>query len=74
MKIDFTSVKNIQFQYLEHLVLDGKEVVKREKLLKDIGRLRNVKQGPDGFIYVAVEGKGIVRLIEAKTPGSKEGN
>jgi quinoprotein glucose dehydrogenase len=65
-------VGSLKFQYLEHLVLDGKEVIKREKLLKDIGRLRDVKQGPDGFIYAAVEGKGIVRLIEAKTPGSKE--
>ena len=65
-------VGSLKFQYLEHLILDGKEVVKREKLLKDIGRLRNVKQGPDGFIYAAVEGKGIVRLIESKTPVNKE--
>ena len=65
-------VGSLKFQYLEHLVLDGKKVVKREKLLKDIGRLRDVKQGPDGFIYAGVEGKGIVRLIEAETSGSKE--
>jgi len=65
-------VGSLKFQYLEHVILDGKEVVKREKLLKDIGRLRDVKQGPDGFIYAAVEGKGIVRLIEAETPTSKE--
>jgi quinoprotein glucose dehydrogenase len=65
-------VGSLKFQYLEHLVLDGKKVVKREKLLKDIGRLRDVKQGPDGFIYAAVEGKGIVRLIETETPRSKE--
>jgi quinoprotein glucose dehydrogenase len=65
-------VGSLKFQYLEHLVLDGKKVIKREKLLKDIGRLRDVKQGPDGFIYAGVEGKGIVRLIEAETSGSKE--
>ncbi len=65
-------VGSLKFQYLEHLVLDGKKVIKREKLLKDIGRLRNVIQGPDGFIYVGVEGKGIVKLIEAETSGSKE--
>jgi len=61
-------IGSLKFQYLEHLVMDGKNVVNREKLLKDIGRLRDVKQGPDGFIYVAVEGKGIVKLIEAETP------
>jgi len=59
-------VGSLKFMYLEHLVMDGKKVTKREKLLKNIGRVRNVKQGPDGFIYVAVEGKGIVRLTEAK--------
>lgn len=55
-------VGSLKFQYLEHLVLDGKKIEKREKLLEDIGRLRNVKQGPDGEIYVAVEGKGIFKL------------
>ena len=39
------------------------KVVKREKLLEDIGRVRNVIQGLDGYIYVAVEGKGIVKIV-----------
>lgn len=54
---------SLKFQYVEHLVLDGERVVKREKLLKDIGRIRDIEQGPDGFIYVSVEGVGIVKLI-----------
>ncbi|MEJ2163293.1 MAG: PQQ-dependent sugar dehydrogenase [Robiginitalea sp.] len=56
-------VGSLSFQYLERLVLDGTRVVRREKLLEDIGRVRNVRQGPDGLIYVAVEGKGIYRLV-----------
>ena len=56
-------VGSLKFQYLERLVLENGQVVQREELLDDIGRLRNVKQGPDGFIYVAVEGKGILRLV-----------
>ncbi|APU69399.1 PQQ-dependent sugar dehydrogenase [Christiangramia flava] len=55
-------VGSLKFQYLELLRLDGKKIEKREKLLEDIGRVRNVKQGPDGNIYVAVEGKGIFKL------------
>jgi glucose/arabinose dehydrogenase len=55
-------VGSLAFQYLERLELDGNKVVKREKLLENLGRVRNVKQGPDGLIYVAVEGKGIYRL------------
>ncbi len=28
-----------------------------------MGRIRNVRQAPDGYIYVGVEGKGIYRLV-----------
>lgn len=57
-------VGSLSFQYLERLVLDSNnKVTKREKLLDDIGRVRDVEEGPDGLIYVAVEGKGIYRLV-----------
>ena len=53
----------LKFQYLERLAMDGEKVVKREKLMDGIGRVRDVKEGPDGLIYVAVEGKGIYKLV-----------
>lgn len=56
-------VGSLAFRYLERLALDGTRVIRRERLLPDIGRVRNVRQGPDGLIYVAVEGKGIYRLV-----------
>ncbi len=56
-------VGSLAFQYLERLQFEGNTVIAREKLLPDIGRVRNVKQGPDGLIYVAVEGKGIYKLV-----------
>ena len=59
-------VGSLAFQYLERLVLDGNKVIAREKLMDGIGRVRAVKQGPDGLIYVAVEGKGIYKLIPIK--------
>ncbi|MUP46105.1 PQQ-dependent sugar dehydrogenase [Gramella sp. BOM4] len=55
-------VGSLKFQYLEHLELNGKNIPKRVKLLEDIGRVRDVRQGPDGNIYLAVEGKGIAKL------------
>lgn len=55
-------VGSLAFQYLERLEMDGTKVVSREKLLSE-GRVRDVKQGPDGLIYVAVEGKGIFKLM-----------
>ncbi len=60
-------VGSLKFQYLELVELTNDKVTGRKKLLEDIGRVRNVRQGPDGFIYVAVENKGIVKIIpEAK--------
>ena len=56
-------VGSLAFQYLERLELDGTKVTYREKLMEDIGRVRNILQGPDGYIYVAVEGKGIYKLV-----------
>lgn len=56
-------VGSLVFQYLERLELDGSKITSREKLLEGEGRVRDVKQGPDGLIYVAVEGKGIFKLI-----------
>lgn len=56
-------VGSLKFQYLERLEMDGRKVLKREKLATDIGRVRDVKEGPDGLIYLAVEGKGIYKLV-----------
>ena len=56
-------VGSLKFQYLERLAMNGTKVTKREKLMPDIGRVRDVKEGPDGLIYVAVESKGVYRLV-----------
>ncbi len=56
-------VGSLKFSYVELLTLEGEKVIAREKIAQDIGRVRNVKMGPDGLIYIAVEGQGIFRLI-----------
>ena len=56
-------VGSLAFQYLERVVLKGTTVVAREKLMADMGRVRAVEEGPDGLLYVAVEGKGIYKLL-----------
>lgn len=59
-------IGSLKFEYLERLVLENDKVIKREKLFEDIGRVRNVIQGPDGYIYIAVEGKGIFKIVPEK--------
>ncbi|MCW4470250.1 PQQ-dependent sugar dehydrogenase [Flavobacterium sp. MFBS3-15] len=46
---------SLRFQYLNLSYLDGTKITGEEKLLKNIGRVRDVRMAPDGFIYVAVE-------------------
>ena len=33
------------------------------KILDKIGRARDVNQGPDGYLYVNVDGKGVFKII-----------
>ncbi|WP_418262827.1 PQQ-dependent sugar dehydrogenase [Flavobacterium faecale] len=56
-------VGSLKFQYLELVKLNGTSIVGRQKIATDIGRLRNVIEGPDGYIYMGVEGKGIIKII-----------
>ncbi len=57
-------VGSLRFKYLARCRLQGNKVVQQEMLLKNIGRLRDVRMGPDGYIYIAVENPGYVfRLV-----------
>ncbi|NJB37669.1 PQQ-dependent sugar dehydrogenase [Croceivirga sp. JEA036] len=59
-------VGSLAFQYLERLIFENNKVVRREKLLDGIGRVRSLTQDSDGFIYIGVENKGIYKLVPAK--------
>lgn len=49
-------VGSLKFRYLARLTLDGARVVKEDKLLPDLGqRVRDVREGPDGFIYLLTD-------------------
>jgi glucose/arabinose dehydrogenase len=55
------------YQQLSRVMLEGTRVTNREPLMQLQGRIRDVRQGPDGLIYIAFDnlvGKptGIVRL------------
>ncbi len=42
--------------HLARIGLEGSQVVEREELLSEMGqRIRDVRQGPDGFLYVLVD-------------------
>jgi glucose/arabinose dehydrogenase len=50
-------------QHLVRLILDGPDVVAEERLLEDLElRIREVKVGPDGAVYVFA-GESLLRLV-----------
>jgi glucose/arabinose dehydrogenase len=54
---------------LARLELDGEKVVGEERLLQNLGaRIRDVRQGPDGALYVATDASAgrILRLSPAR--------
>jgi glucose/arabinose dehydrogenase len=55
-------------RHLQRLELDGEKVVKEERLLVGLGeRIRDVRQAPDGTIWVLTDGRGarVLRLSPA---------
>lgn len=50
----------------QRLVLDGEKVAKEERLLKGaLGRIRDVRVGPDGLIYLLTdESRGLLARLE----------
>ena len=56
-------VGSLKFQYLDMCTLRDNKIIKEERLLAGLGRVRSVEQGPDGYIYVGIENLGIVKLI-----------
>lgn len=56
-------VSSLKFAYVELLTLENDKVVNRAKIAEDVGRIRNVKQAPDGFVYISIEDEGIFKLL-----------
>ncbi|MEL7163424.1 MAG: PQQ-dependent sugar dehydrogenase, partial [Bacteroidota bacterium] len=55
-------VGSLKYMHLQHVQLDGEKVLGEQKLINGLGRVRDVRMGPDDFLYASVEGEGIVRL------------
>ena len=54
------------FKYIERIVLEDDIVVSRSKIAENLGRPRDIKQGPDGYIYVSIENKGVYKIMPNK--------
>jgi aldose sugar dehydrogenase len=54
----------LAYQLISRIVIDGEEFVREERFLEGIGRIRDVHEAPDGYIYFTNESNGTLnRLI-----------
>jgi aldose sugar dehydrogenase len=44
-------------QRLDRMTVDGANITGRETVGSNLGRVRDIRQGPDGFIYLAIENR-----------------
>ena len=60
-------VGSLKFEYLDRIELKDGKVMAEHKLLEDVGqRIRDVRQGPDGHLWLVDETEGrILRLDPA---------
>jgi glucose/arabinose dehydrogenase len=61
-------VGSLKFRYLDRIELRDGRVAKEEKLLQDVGqRVRDVREGPDGLLYVLTDAPAgrLLRLLPA---------
>ena len=57
-------IGSLRFRYLVRVKLKDGKVIHKEVLLNKIGRMRNVEESPDGFLYVSLESPGmIIKLV-----------
>lgn len=56
-------VGSLKFQYIANCTIKDGKIVKEEKILEKIGRVRSIEQGNDGFMYAGIEGLGIIKIL-----------
>ena len=56
-------IGSLLFEYVHMCIMKDNRVYKEERILEGIGRVRSIREGPDGYIYIGVENLGIIKLI-----------
>ncbi|WP_026902482.1 PQQ-dependent sugar dehydrogenase [Pedobacter glucosidilyticus] len=53
-------IGSLKYSYLNRCEMVNNKVVKEELLFQNIGRVRDVRTSPDGYLYMTVENPGII--------------
>jgi glucose/arabinose dehydrogenase len=55
-------------EHLRRIETSGRRVTHQEVLFRDFGRVRDVTMGPDGYLYLALNGPGRIARLVPVTP------
>ena len=58
---------SMRFGYINRCIIKGTKIIGQEMLIKNMGRIRDIQQSPDGYLYISVEKGYIFRLVPVKT-------
>lgn len=56
-------VGSLAFEEIRRLVIENNKVTEQEMILKGVGRVRDLKMGPDGALYVLLNGPDMILRI-----------
>ena len=54
----------LKFDYLVLCKVEGNTITVADVIFEEIGRVRNVRQAPDGYLYIATEDDAIKRIVD----------
>ncbi|PAJ74592.1 hypothetical protein CJF42_09740 [Pseudoalteromonas sp. NBT06-2] len=57
-------VGSLKFGHITQLMLEGNSVTGQKIIKDELSRVRNIQQGPDGYLYIGIDGQGIFKLVE----------
>ncbi|HAK52268.1 MAG TPA: hypothetical protein DCM54_10260 [Gammaproteobacteria bacterium] len=57
-------VGSLKFDYLVLCKVEGNTITAADVIFEEIGRVRNVRQAPDGYLYIATEDDAIKRIVD----------
>lgn len=55
---------SLKFHWLSRCTMESNVVTSEESMLKEVGRLRDVRVSPDGYIYITVESPGYILKLQ----------
>ena len=57
---------SMRFGYINRCIISGTKITGQEMLIKNMGRIRDIQQSPDGYLYISVEKGYIFRLVPVR--------